>query len=51
MHDQGLFIQSQEGFGGLASFTNQCKREWLDLNKMWKKARENEERLGKNDRP
>lgn len=32
----------------MASFTNQCKSESLDLNKMWKKAKEKEDRLDKN---
>lgn len=40
-----FLIHSQEGFGGIASFTSQCKSEWLDLNKMWKKPQENEYRL------
>lgn len=42
IHDQGIFIQSQERFGGIAPFINQCKSEWLNLNKMWKKAKEND---------
>lgn len=32
----------------MASFINQCKSESLDLNKMWKKAKEKEDRLDKN---
>lgn len=51
IQNQGLFMQSQEGFGGISSFTNLYKSESLDLNKMWKKAKENEDRLDKNYRP
>ena len=35
IHDQGLFIHSQEGFDGIASFTSQCRSEWLDLSRAW----------------
>lgn len=42
------FYPTQEGFGGIASFTNQRKSEWVALNKMWKKAKENKDRPDKN---
>lgn len=51
IHNQRLFVQSQEGFGGTASFTNQCKNECLDISKMWKKPQENECKLIKNYKP